>query len=355
MRRLAKDPSASVRYTAAVQCAAVDAGAAQALVDDLLKDPSEYVRSAACEVLAKSADAKAVERLVVIAKTDPHVRVRETAVGAFEGRKDSAAAKEAVRAALADKDPVVVANACGVAAKNGWKDLAPSIAALPPRFPGCVGADAREAAVSALGELDGEANRAFLEAALKDGNPGVRLAAEKAVAELDHKDPPPHSRGADLSGDLLPGGAPLFGEQVFLVVETDKGSMRIQLFPKEAPVHCAHVAALARKGFYDGLTWHRVVPDFVIQGACPRGDGAGNAGVTLPLEPTRIPFERGTLGMPRGEHEDTGGCQLFVCHSRAPHLDVRYTAFGKVVDGFDVLDRIDVDDRIVHVRVEGAR
>jgi peptidyl-prolyl cis-trans isomerase B (cyclophilin B) len=138
-------------------------------------------------------------------------------------------------------------------------------------------------------------------------------------------------------------------------VETDRGTMRIRLFPAQAPVHCAHVAALARAGFYDGLTWHRVVPDFVIQGGCPRGDGSGNAGVSLPLEPTRIPFQRGTLGMPRDSHPDSGGCQLFICHSRAPHLDAAYTAFGQVVDGFDVIDRIDVESKILHVRVEGAR
>jgi len=149
-------------------------------------------------------------------------------------------------------------------------------------------------------------------------------------------------------------GAPIFGKDAFLVVETDKGTMKIRLFPEQAPVHCAHVAALARKGFYDGLTWHRVVPDFVIQGGCPRGDGSGNAGVSLPLEPTTIPYERGTLGMPRSDHPDTGGCQLFICHSRAPHLDVRYTAFGKVVEGFDVIDKIDVDSKIVRVTVEGA-
>ena len=131
---------------------------------------------------------------------------------------------------------------------------------------------------------------------LRDPNPQVRGVAEKSLAALDHRAAPAPSRGADLTGALLPGGAPLFGPAVFLIVETDRGTMRIRLFPEQAPIHCAHVAALARQGFYDGLNWHRVVPDFVIQGGCPRGDGAGGAGVTLPLEPTRIPFQRGTLG-----------------------------------------------------------
>jgi peptidylprolyl isomerase len=142
---------------------------------------------------------------------------------------------------------------------------------------------------------------------------------------------------------------------VFLILETERGTMRIVLFPELAPVHCAHVAALARAGRYDGLTWHRVVPDFVIQGGCPRGDGSGSAGVSLPLEPTFVPFQRGTLGMPRSGNPDSGGCQLFICHSRAPHLDTAYTAFGRVVEGLDVIDRIDVDTKIVRARIEGAR
>jgi peptidyl-prolyl cis-trans isomerase B (cyclophilin B) len=358
------DPSTSVRYTAAEQLAEIDAAAALKLVDRLLADPSEYVRSAGVDVLAKSDDPAAVARLATIAKNDPHVRVRETAVGAFEGKQHSQTAKDAIRAALADADVGVVAGACGVVAKNGWLDLFDDVRNVPPRFPGCLGADAREAALSAVSDLFElmtedlavRPNPAIFESHRHDSNPAVRDAAEKAIAKLDKKEPPKNpTRGADLSGDLLPGGAPIFDKDVFLVVETDKGTMKIRLFPEQAPVHCAHVAALTRSRFYDGLTWNRVVPDFVVQGGCPRGDGAGNAGVTLPLESTTIPFERGTLGMPRGEHPDTGGCQLFICHSRAPHLDVRYTAFGKVVEGLDVIDKIDVDDRIVRVTVEGAR
>jgi cyclophilin family peptidyl-prolyl cis-trans isomerase len=153
----------------------------------------------------------------------------------------------------------------------------------------------------------------------------------------------------------MPLGAPPLAGDVELVVETSEGTMRIRLDAANAPIHAAHLAELARKGFYDGLTWHRVVPDFVIQGGCPRGDGSGNAGAALPLEPTRTPFERGTLGMPRSIHPDTGGCQLFVTHSRAPHLDVQYSAIGRVVAGLDVIDRIDVGSRILRVRVAGAQ
>ncbi len=349
-----RDPSISVRYAAATQLVAIDASAAQPLADGLLAEPSPYVRTAGVAVLAKSTDATAFSKLAQLARSDPHVRVREAAVGAFENRGD-AVAREVTRLALADADPVVVATACGNAGKNKWNDFAAEIAAIPARFPGARGADARAGALEALALFDPAAHRANFEAHLHDSNPQVRVIAEKTIAKLDKKEPMATSRGADLTGTLLPGGAPVFGPDVFLIVETDRGTMRIRLFPEQAPVHCAHVAALARAGFYDGLTWHRVVPDFVIQGGCPRGDGSGGAGVTLPLEPTRIPFQRGTLGMPRDSHPDSGGCQLFICHSRAPHLDAAYTAFGQVVDGLDVIDRIDVESKILRVRVEGAR
>ena len=377
MLRLARsDDSVSVRYTAGVQLTEIDAAAAQPLVQHLLlrrtpettsREPlpwkerieAEYIRCAGVEILAKSEDLTAPVLLASVAKSDPNIRVRETAVGAFEGKKDSQIAKDAIKAALAEADPVVVATACGVVAKNEWKEMAPRLESIPEQFPGCAGADAREGAISALSDLGAAEHRAVFDAFANDPNPAVRTAAAKASAVAEQRDPPKDlanfSRGADLTGVLLPGGAPIFEKEAFLVVETSKGTMKIRLFPDQAPVHCAHVAALARSGFYDGLIWHRVVPDFVIQGGCPRGDGSGNAGVTLPLEPTTIPFERGTLGMPRSDHPDTGGCQLFICHSRAPHLDVRYTAFGKVVEGLDVIDRIDVDDKILHVRVEGAR
>jgi len=357
MTRLARgDPSVSVRYAAATQLVKIDADAALTLADSLLADANEYVRTAGVEVLATSSAAGALTRLALLAKSDPHVRVRETAVGAFED-KTGPVAREAIRLALADADPVVVSTACGVVAKNKWNDLAAELAAIPARFPDCRGADARGGALEALAALEGgPAQRPLFAAHLHDPNPEVRATAAKAIATFDKTDPPASpSRGADLTGTLFPGGVLIFGPDVFLLVETDRGPMKIRLFPDQAPVHCAHVAALARAGFYDGLTWHRVVPDFVIQGGCPRGDGSGNAGVSLPLEPTRIPFQRGTLGMPRSGHPDSGGCQLFICHSRAPHLDAAYTAFGQVVEGLEVIDRIDVDSKILHVRVEGAR
>ena len=109
-----------------------------------------------------------------------------------------------------------------------------------------------------------------------------------------------------------------------------------------------------QRGSYDGLAFHRVVPDFVIQGGDPRGDGNGGntwRGTPLRREFTPRKFVRGSLGMPRNDDPDSGGSQIFVCHRETPHLDGRYTLFGELREGSDVLDAIEVGDTIRSVRV----
>jgi cyclophilin family peptidyl-prolyl cis-trans isomerase len=136
-------------------------------------------------------------------------------------------------------------------------------------------------------------------------------------------------------------------------LETSKGQIRLRFHPSEAPRTVANFAALARKGFYNGLEFHRVVPNFVIQGGDPRGDGFGGPGYTIPCEPSfnERPYVRGSVGMAlAGRH--TGGSQFFITHSAAPHLDGRYTNFATVTAGMDVVNRIVVGDKILRVTVD---
>jgi len=358
-----QDRSTSVRYSAAIALATFNPALAAPCVASLLASDGEYDRTAACEVLGKVGTPAAWTQLAELSVHDPALRVRETALAelALPAAQNAPATRPAAVAALGDLDPEIFAGGCQIAQNNHWSNLIPSITAGLKRFSGCANADARVAALTSLADLGAQdpagvaATRARDQTYAKDPNPAVRMVALTALATLDHRPPPDLSRGADLTGTLYPGGQPVFGPEPMLVLVTDQGEMRIRLYPDKAPVTCGHVAALARNGFYNGLTWHRVVPDFVIQGGDPRGDGSGDAGVGLPMEPTDLPFERGTLGMPRDSHPDTGGCQLFICHSRVPHLDVAYCAFGQVVEGLDVIDRIDVDSRILSARVEGLR
>ncbi len=355
LERLAKtDPSVSVRAESATALTAIDAKRAQGLVDALLADEAEFVRASACGILGAAegdAEEAAIARLIELAESDPHVRVRHTALGSLEGKQGDAVTAALRRAIEKDQDPVVVAVACGTAAANGLEELADAIVIVTWRFLGMKGADARESAIDALATLGRPDDRGIITALLEDENPSVAWAAEKALAKYAGMEAPEPRRagvrGVEQTDVWVEASSP-----IDMVLHTSRGAIRLRLDPEQAPLHVAHVLTHALAGGYDGLTWHRVVPDFVIQGGCPRGDGSGSAGVSLPLEPTRIVYERGVLGMPRSGHPDSGGCQLFIMHSRAPHLDLHYTAFGRVVEGLDVVDLLDVDDRIERVTVE---
>jgi cyclophilin family peptidyl-prolyl cis-trans isomerase len=136
-----------------------------------------------------------------------------------------------------------------------------------------------------------------------------------------------------------------------VVFETEKGSFTIALASADdAGNHVAAFVDSVKRGLYDGLIWHRVVTGFVVQGGDPRGSGWGDAGWRLADEINRLPFERGTVGMPKAG-KDTGGCQLFISLVPTPHLDGRYTVFGRVVDGMDVVDRLEPGDKILRARL----
>jgi cyclophilin family peptidyl-prolyl cis-trans isomerase/HEAT repeat protein len=136
-----------------------------------------------------------------------------------------------------------------------------------------------------------------------------------------------------------------------LVLETDRGGIILELFTELAPVTVQTIATLAERGSYDGVPFHRVVPNFVVQGGdFERADGFGGPGFYLPSEFTPVPYEAGTLGM-ASAGKDTEGSQFFVTHSMQPHLDGRYTAFGRVLEGQAVVDALQPGDRILRARL----
>jgi peptidyl-prolyl cis-trans isomerase B (cyclophilin B) len=137
-------------------------------------------------------------------------------------------------------------------------------------------------------------------------------------------------------------------------IHTAKGLMKISFFEADAPGTVANFVSLAKKGFYDGLTFHRVIPDFVIQGGCPVGDGTGGPGYKIKCETSggNQYHDRGVLSMAHAG-KDTGGSQFFICHSRqnTAHLDRKHTVFGKVYEGLDVIDQIRQGDLIEKIVV----
>ncbi|AEG19398.1 peptidylprolyl isomerase [Methanobacterium paludis] len=134
------------------------------------------------------------------------------------------------------------------------------------------------------------------------------------------------------------------------IIETDKGNIELTLFDKEAPNTVANFEKLAKKGFYNGLTFHRVIPNFVIQGGCPKGNGTGGPGYTIKCEINEHKHGTGALSMAHAG-KDTGGSQFFITHSPQPHLDGVHTVFGKVVKGMDVVNKITAGDVMNKVTV----
>jgi peptidyl-prolyl cis-trans isomerase B (cyclophilin B) len=134
------------------------------------------------------------------------------------------------------------------------------------------------------------------------------------------------------------------------IIETDKGNIELTLFEKEATNTVANFEKLANSGFYNGLTFHRVIPNFVIQGGCPKGNGTGGPGYTIKCEINPHKHGTGALSMAHAG-KDTGGSQFFITHSPQPHLDGVHTVFGKVVKGMEVVNSIKAGDVMNKVTV----
>tara|TARA_Y100001968_G_scaffold72925_1_gene64347 strand:+ start:221 stop:658 length:438 start_codon:yes stop_codon:yes gene_type:complete len=137
-------------------------------------------------------------------------------------------------------------------------------------------------------------------------------------------------------------------------IKSDKGEMVVEFYENDAPNTVANFIKLSKEGYYNGLTFHRVIPDFVVQGGCPNGTGAGGPGYSIDceLEGDNQYHDRGVLSMAHAGR-NTGGSQFFICHSRnnTSHLDRNHTCFGKVVEGLDVIDDIRQGDHIIQIDI----
>ena len=208
--------------------------------------------------------------------------------------------------------------------------------------------EAMTALLDVLSEApDTTATRHVLRSALAHPHPVVQQSAASAL-DTTHSatEPPPNTPALDWDAlaDL--------GPRPRLVLTTQKGRIVLELDASQAPQTVQTITRFAREGHYDGVPFHRVIANFVIQGGdFARGDGYGGPDFFLRSELTRIPYRTGTLGMANAG-KDTEGSQFFITHSMQPHLDGGYTAFGRVVEGQDVVDRILANDRVLSATVE---
>ncbi|MGY1459276.1 MULTISPECIES: peptidylprolyl isomerase [unclassified Luteimonas] len=137
------------------------------------------------------------------------------------------------------------------------------------------------------------------------------------------------------------------------VFDTDRGQIKVELYPDQAPLTVANFVNLAKRGFYDGLGFHRVIPDFMVQGGCPKGTGTGGPGYKFEDEANNgVKHDRGVLSMANAG-PNTNGSQFFITHIKTDWLDGKHTVFGKVTEGLDVVDAVKQGDAIKSVKIEG--
>lgn len=314
-------------------------------------DDQWTVRAALAATLGEFAPDLATARLEQLVR-DPDAKVRAAALTAMAKLKLATAGPHLL-AALGDPDP-----ALRMRAAQGLASVKPAGAAEALlRAYETAHADAtyiaRGALLGALAAVDPAQAAPLLRAALADPDWAVRVRAAALLTEIDGAVPASPARPAPVAIDAVQAlAAPAYSPQAY--VQTSRGEVRIELAVLDAPHTVANFVALVRRGFFNGLTWHRVVPDFVAQTGDPRGDGEGGPGFTIRDELNQRPYLRGTVGMAL-DWRDTGGSQFFITLSPQPHLDGRYTVFGAVVAGMEVIDRLLPGDTVLSVRVwDGA-
>jgi cyclophilin family peptidyl-prolyl cis-trans isomerase/HEAT repeat protein len=347
LARLATEGPLRARELALLALAEVkDSRAAQAVaLAARAGDP--VLRARAAEAAGRLADAETLTML----GADPQPAVRNAVLGA---RLEGADAESAAREALEDADTIVRATALDFLAEHPSMPLESIEATLAATdadaLPDALLAAAR--AIAARGKAEPlERGRAVedLEKLAAHSDFLVRREAAARLADLGRPAPPAgaaNNRDLAVYRDIVRETST--AKQV--EIDTRRGRVRLRLDCPTAPLTCLNFVQLARQGFFDGLSFHRVVPDFVVQGGDPRGDGAGGPGFAIRDEINRIRYDRGVVGMALSG-PDTGGSQFFITLSPQPHLDGGYTAFGAVVEGDAVLDQLMQGDRIVAARV----
>ena len=349
---LVTDAAPAVRGLALRALARLDVDTFTATLSGLDTDPDWTVRVAQASALGTLPESQGFPRLAVMAG-DSDLRVVAAVLAALAASKAPGAA-DLIRARLTNPDFVIRSAAAQALAQLKATSAVPDLRAAYM----AAGADttyvARAAVLVALAQLDPAGTRPLLDDALKDKDWALRVRAADLLKEQNVTDGiatamRPATAGEPIDSPAWMGMvAPPFSPHA--LIETDKGVIQIELAVLDAPLTVRNFMSLARKGFFNNVAFHRIVPDFVVQGGDPRGDGEGGPGYSIRDELNQRPYLRGTVGMAL-DWRDTGGSQFFITHSPAPHLDGRYTVFGHVVAGMEVVDRILPWDVIRRVRI----
>jgi HEAT repeat protein len=352
---LLSDPTPAIRSAALRSTAMLDSENFVTILSGLDPDQHWSVRAALASLLGTLTPEVASSRLNAML-TDSDQRVIPAVLAALVKLKAPNTTQVLLDQLKAD-DPIVRA-----AAATGLGELKPpnGASALAEAYTAAqrdANYTARAAVLAAIAKYGPAAATPVLKSAFADKDWSVRVRAVMLLKELDP------AAAADADAQIRPAPTTLPAEiysaarviepavstQVY--VETDRGTIQIELAVIDAPLTVENFIALARKQYFNGLSIHRVVPNFVIQDGDPRGDGEGAPGYTIRDELNERPYLRGTVGMALDPWPDSGGSQWFITHSPQPHLDGKYTVFGRVISGMEVVDQIEQWNVIRFIRV----
>ncbi len=366
LRHLAMNPSGNFAWTvqaeAAQTLAALLATAAFPHGIPAVTTP-RHLHADLLRALGLTGDPAALPALVEASHSTDPVR----ACGAIDGLTTLAhrcsadhivpgAARTAIIAALASEDVAVTGTAADALTDSVLRDPAVTPAMLAAldrqRLPDDL--EAMQELINALGTLgDARATLPLLNY-LRSSDRTVAIAAARALGKITGADylsrlpAAPEAFSTDFDFAFLRA----LPEKLHVTIETARGNIHAVLFKDAAPFTVMALVKLAeQRGYYRGLTFHRVVPNFVTQGGCPRGDGWGGPGFTLRTEIADLRYDEGTIGI-ASAGKDTEGSQFFITHSPQPHLDGRYTIIGQVTGGMAVVRALQRDDRIFDVKIE---
>jgi cyclophilin family peptidyl-prolyl cis-trans isomerase/HEAT repeat protein len=348
---LLADAAPTVRAAALQAVSKGDNDTFMTILSGLDPDTHWSVRAELAAVLATKDPQRALPRLTQMLG-DRDSRVIPAVLTALTKLKAPDIAKVLVQY-LANDDVVVRTYAASNLGELKPEGVTTALIAAFRKGDGDASYTARAAALEALAKYGAAAAVPTLRIGLSDRDWAVRVRAAELLKALDPSADTAHAiRPAPSSRTPLYDAPSLVSPRVspHVYFETDKGTIEIELDVIGAPLTSENFIALVGKGFFEGLTFHRLVPDFVVQAGDPRGDSDGGPGYTIRDELNEAPYLRGTIGMAL-DWRDTGGSQFFIAYSPQPQLDARYTVFGRIVSGMDVVDKLTQWDVMRRVRV----
>lgn len=354
-------PSLWVKSAALKALCRVQPSVGRQLASEIMKAPGSPLLSSAIAALGILGQSEDIEKLVPFI-THSEIKVATEAVEATASLpedKFTPPMKAALKQAVERADIAVSSLAVQVAERFKWKEFAPTIVAVYPLFSAPDQVEAKVALLDALGALGDASHEPFLEGLIDVNKEPQRLVIDAAVRALkrinEKKD---FTNKIPLNSKIIAAPATWAEAQKAIrtrvVLQTTRGEIQLQMLP-ETPLNALNFVRLVKQdslkqSFYNGKTFHRVVPNFVVQGGDPRGDGYGGPGYLVRDEVSNTLHARGIVGVATAG-KDTGGCQFFINLAPNLHLDGRYTAFAKVIKGMEAAEKLEIGDRILTAKI----